>query len=116
MSNREKILIWGGIFLVVFIPQYIVSFNARNDSIESCERINVFREQFIGLLDDLIESNTIRIKAKGSSPSEVEANKIARENYSNRKKKLINSITYPSEDDRTEINCEQAFPKPFPFN
>lgn len=107
------------IVLVVVLPLiaflYSNSLKSVANSREGCERGNASRVQLYGLLTDLIESNRDRIQADGATNSEIQANRNALERYQERKQYLLDSIDTPVEDEPAVIDCEAAYPNPWPL-
>jgi hypothetical protein len=108
------------VVLVIVVPLLAYLFSSSVQEVdklrEGCERNNIRAEQFIGLLDDIIEANERRIEAPGSSSSEITANRLALESYAARKEAVLDSIDPQSSENPTHVDCELAFPKPWPLD
>lgn len=108
------------VIVVVALPlfAYLYSFSWQQTTQlrASCEQANEGRDQFVGLLDDLISANQTRIDLAPPGDSSIPGNRAARDSYKERKAALRSSITHPASDNPFHNDCPEAFPRPFPFN
>jgi hypothetical protein len=108
------------VVMIVVLPLFAYLYSSSVQEVdrlrEGCERSNVRTEQFVGLLDDIVEANERRIEAPGSSSSEITANRLALESYAARKEAVLDSIEPQLDENPTHVDCELAFPKPWPLD
>ncbi len=110
------------VILIVVIPLFAYLYANSVKTVDTlragCERTNVTRTQFVGLLDDIIQVNIARTKAAGTTPSEKAANEQAVEQYSERRDKVLASVDADlvQEGSPAKVDCSAAFPKPWPLN
>jgi hypothetical protein len=108
------------VILIVVLPlfAYLYSNSLKNVDTQraGCERTNITRAQFAGLLNDLVQVNIERTKAPGASPSEIRANQNAVDQYSARRDAVIESVDPGLEGHPVQVDCEVAYPKPWPLN
>lgn len=117
MSIKSRILLIGLIFVAVWVPQYIGTFNARNASVNACERSNE------GLRTPLYEfmkgaEKSRREQARITTGMESRVNKATANEYKDIAEAMVLAVSEELrlEADRPEVDCEAAYPKPFPFN
>lgn len=117
----------GTVYLIVFVSilfvvlLYAQGLSQYDQNVAACQRSNLARAQFIGLLNDLADVNRGRIQAgiKADSPhSEILANREALHSYTSRKQKLYNALDKSAPVDSNNpgyILCDEAYSKPWPL-
>lgn len=119
MSNKSQIVtIIIAAFLLVSVPPFIQSVNWRESQVQACERGNeTIRNPLFAFITTA--EKTRRTQAELTSGAEKEANLKAAEEYA---EEAENMVVVPLEQGlllepgKPAINCEKAYPKPFPLN
>lgn len=113
---KSKYTIWIGLVIILVAPILITDFSNRNSIVDSCERINQgIREPLFNFLTDAI--TTRNLTAENSSGDEKQINVRAAEKYQSIADKMVESSgQFKLYNNRPEVDCDEAFPKPFPFN
>lgn len=103
-SKFRRALLAIAILLAIWAPVYIISIGDIEREKDGCERLNTVREQLYDTLSiaiDLVQENPQLV-------AEFQKQQI----------ELVNSVKIyadPFTDNPVDVNCSEAYPKPFPF-
>jgi tRNA A37 threonylcarbamoyladenosine synthetase subunit TsaC/SUA5/YrdC len=114
-KTKTNIIIIVAVLLVILVPAYIQDINAREDSVDACERGNVgVREPLYQFLIDAQQTRLAQASA-ASSKKEQAINEQAAKNYQNSIDDMINAASdVAAEEGSPIVDCKKAYPLPPP--
>jgi hypothetical protein len=108
-------MIFVGVLVAVWLPQYVSLFDIRGTQIEACERQNTVRDSELDQRNALVAVNVVRVQA--TSGQEREANQYALDQYRQSRDELIQSQEDVAVKPGSVVaDCDSIYEKPFPFN
>lgn len=116
MNKKQGLFVAVLVLFAVWAPIYLITFNTRNDSVNACERANIGLR---GPLFDFFKTaeTARRDSAKESTGNERKINIKAARDYKKESTSMVEAV--PTEirinQNRPEVECEVAYPAPFPF-
>lgn len=120
MTNNHRGTPLKTIIVIVVLPLFAYLYANSVKTVDTlrtgCERTNVTRTEFGGLLTDLVQANKRRIEAPTATPAEDDANRAALQKYRDRRTSLQESVEPLEEGTKWEVDCEAAYPKPWPLS
>jgi hypothetical protein len=114
--NRSQVLILAVIAFAIWVPYFSGAKRDIEHQRKGCERQNVIRFELHKLVSEIVEDSD-RLQAEAKDKAESNYIRLQIEKYIETRDNLYASTRdYPAGKDSVNIDCEAAYPYPFPLS